>query len=340
LAPDRLTWLSRGVNISHWFRFPPRTEAAELRGHLPDRALAALSGAGFTFVRLAVQPEVLAPDGDRPDGARLAALLSAITRIESRGLAVVVEVHPQGWRLEDSAADRSRLESLWKSLAPTLAGFDPGRTFPEIVNEPVFHADPGGWELLQSRLLTIIRRSLPNATVVLSGNDWSSLDGLLRLRPLADRNVVYSFHFYEPAALTTLGAFEPGLDPSLLARLPFPVASATACGASGGAGRTLAVVRYYCAEGWDVARVGARVALAGAWARHNRVPVVMTEFGAASGLDARSRLAWIAAARSAAEREGLGWALWAYDDPMGFGVAPSSPGSALNPTLLSALGMR
>jgi len=65
----------------------------------------------------------------------------------------------------------------------------------------------------------------------------------------------------------------------------------------------------------------------------------MGEFGATAALNAPARLAWIEAARRAAEAHGIGWALWGYDDAMGFGLRP--PGAApLDPALLAALGMR
>ncbi len=64
--------------------------------------------------------------------------------------------------------------------------------------------------------------ALPDDTIVLTGQDWGSIAGLLALTPNPDGNVVYSFHFYDPAELTSLAAYRPGLDRDALARLPFP----------------------------------------------------------------------------------------------------------------------
>ena len=52
--------LRRGINITHWFRFPPNSDPAALRSYLDDAALEELKRAGFTFVRIPVQPELLA----------------------------------------------------------------------------------------------------------------------------------------------------------------------------------------------------------------------------------------------------------------------------------------
>src|SRR5271168_3614986 len=90
--PERLAVLARGVNLTNWFRFPARADDAGLRSYLDDAAIAALRRAGFTFVRLAVQPELL-----EAGPARLRVLVEAIGRLERAGLAVVVEPHPSTW---------------------------------------------------------------------------------------------------------------------------------------------------------------------------------------------------------------------------------------------------
>ncbi len=301
---------------------------------MSDAALDDLRRAGFSFVRLPVQPEFLS--GAMTE--RLQLLADAVGRLQRHGFGVIVEVHPTTWHLETSAADRAQLLALWRQLAPLLARFDPRVTFPEVVNEPVFAHDSAGWEALQQEALAVIRVGFPAATVVLTGNDWGDLDGLLRLHPVADPNVIYSFHFYEPTILTTLASFEPALDTPALATLPFPVAEP--CVRGGASGRTASVMRYYCSGQWDEAHVRARIALAAEWAHRNHAAVLAGEFGADSRLNEGARLAWMAAVRRAAADQGLGWALWGYDDFMGFNIARSPPSRPrLDPNVLRALGL-
>ena len=114
------------------------------------------------------------------------------------------------WRPTPSG--HRRLLATWHTLAPLLRRFDPATTFPEVLNEPVFAGDPAAWAELQHEALTAIRSVLPANTIVLTGADWGSIAGLLSLAPEADPNVIYSIHLYEPAELTALGAYRPGLD--------------------------------------------------------------------------------------------------------------------------------
>jgi hypothetical protein len=344
VPPERMHRLAHGVNFTNWFRYPARSDDAYFRDDIDDVALSELRRAGFTFVRVAVQPELMLDASGRPDGHRLEILVGAIGRIERHDLAVVVGWHPQSWHLEDSPDQRRELQELWGALAQRLRPLSADMTFPEVLNEPVFDGNAAAWETLQRAVLARIRTALPAATVVLTGNHWGAIDGLQTLHPVADGNVVYSFHVYDPPVLTTLASFDPSLQSAALARLPFPVDGPHSCDAAAEATRdkrTIDVVRFYCSERWSAARLQALVAQAAEWGRRNHVALLAGEFGASDRLPAPTRLAWIAAMRAALEADGIGWALWGYDDSMGFDIHPTDGVPApLDPALLQALGLR
>jgi endoglucanase len=320
--------VTRGVNITGWFRFPGSRDPAVLAAYLSDPALADLRTAGFDFVRLAIDPDV----------NDTAVLVASIRRIQRHGLTVVVSVHPHDWHLE-TAGDR--LRAFWRSLAPALRSLDPARLVLEVVNEPVFPNDPSAWSALQHAVLSDIRQTLPNYTVVLTGQDWGSIGGLLALTPEDDPNVIYSFHFYDPAELTSLAAYRPNLDRASLARLPFPVDDRCEATAAAAADRgTKDLMRYYCSLGWDAPHVAAPIERAAAWGRLHHVHVLAGEFGASAALNATARLTWLRTARQTFESQGIAWALWGYDDVMGFDVSrPPPPRPVLDRAVLGALGM-
>jgi len=324
--------LRRGVNVTHWFRFPPSRDPLALRTYLDDAALKALKRAGFSFIRIPVQPELLAAQD---------ALAAAIARAEQQGLAVVVALFATDWHLETDPTDRARLLTAWRALARVLRRFDPTATFPEVLNEPVFAADPAAWTGLQHEAVVQIRAILPTNTIILSGGDWGSITGLRSLTPDPDPNVIYSFHLYEPAELTALGAYRPGLDTAALARLPFPATDPAVCVAAASSQDvpTADLMRFYCAQHWDAAKVAGRVATAAAWAQRHHVAVLAGEFGASQRLNTPARLAWLTSVREACERQGFGWALWGYDDSMGFALHPPGDPRPLDPGVLRALGL-
>ncbi len=320
-AAHRAT-LARGINVTHWFRFPPRNDPAALQAYMADAQLQALKRAGFTYIRLPVQPEIVQQPDGRLEPQRQAALLQAVRRIQAAGLGVMIEPHPHNWSLETSEPQRRQLLAFWRNLAPQLRGLPTALTFPEVVNEPVYPNAAAAWAGYQQELLAAIRESLPQHTVILTGANWGSLDGLRALQPVADRNVVYTFHTYEPQILTTMAAFEQGLDRAALGRLPFPVRDRGACEASlegSSHGRTRDIGRWYCSQGWNEQKV-ARDIIAGAaeWARRHNAVVAMTEFGASHQMNGESRQRYLQALREAADAAGIPWALWGLDDGMGF----------------------
>ena len=334
----RVAALRQGINVTAWFRYPASRDPAALRGYMGDRAIGDLRQAGFGFVRLAVDPALT------EDPAILRELIEAIRRINRARLAVVVSIHPDGWRLETSQIDQNRLLATWKRLATALRPLDPGLVFPEVLNEPVFPRDPSGWHRLQHSLLGVIRPILPSSTIVLTGHDWGSIAGLEALTPAADPNVIYSIHLYDPSELTSLAAYRPGLDRAAVARLPFPVLDPQPCEAVSDTAadrQTRDLMRFYCSLRWDEARVGQRVAAAAAWARRHDAVLLAGEFGATVALNPAARLRWLRAVREGFEAAGIGWALWGYDDVMGLAIArPPGPSPTLNADVLHALGLR
>lgn len=333
----RLAVLRRGVNITNWFRYPASSAPAAIDAYLSTAAITGLRRAGFTFVRVPFDPAFAASETGR------GLIVAQVRRLHAAGLAVVLVPASASWRLEDRAEDRAALLDTWRLLAPALRGLDPGRTFPEVLNEPVFSGAAANWAALQAEVLRTIRAALPASTVLLTGADWSSLAGLAALVPVADPDVIYTFHFYDPSELTSLAAYRPGLDRAALARLPFPADDPTACArqAASTDPATQGLVGFVCAQHWNRSAVAVRIARAAAWAKRNGAAVLAGEFGASTRLNPPARLAWVAAVRQACEQAGIGWALWGYDDVMGFDLLPRPPGPRprLDPALLAALGL-
>ncbi len=334
--PGRIAALRRGINITGWFRAIGDRGPAATVAYLSGAAIRGLRAAGFTFVRLPFDPGF----GATPALRRL--LISQARRLEKAGLAVMLVPRSSSWRLESRAADRAALIALWDALAPALRDLPTDLTFPELVNEPVFTGEAQAWNALERTLLARIRAALPESTVILSGPDWSSIEGLLATAPLADRNVVYSVHYYDPPELTSLAAYRPGLDRAALGRLPFPMTDPRACSAAAASkdAATASLAAFVCAQRWDASRVATRIAQARAWGQRNGSVVLVSEFGASAALNREAREAWLRAVRQACEAAGFGWALWGYDDVMGFDLPrPPPPAPRLDPGVLQALGM-
>jgi endoglucanase len=346
---SRLARLRRGINLSHWFAQSPGGDYsdAHLRGHTTRRDLDLIKGLGFDHVRFTVEP---APffDESRPSELKreyVRGLDAALDEMSAAGLAVVFDIHPSDeFKIRLRTDDRfvAAFADFWRSLARHLSARDPERLFLEVLNEPMVE-DPYRWMGIQARVAAAIREGAPRHTIIAAGARWSSVDQLLLLEPLADRNVVYNFHFYEPHNFTHQGAtwgadFWPYLkgvpypsSPERVAPLLASISNDAARGA----------LKEYGDERWDAARVEREVAKAADWARSHNVALTCNEFGVYRAYSpADSRLRWIADVRAALERHRIGWAMWDYAG--GFGVAVRDKGARaeLDPATAAALGLR
>lgn len=346
VPPERLAALSRGVNLSHWIWLPQAADAqARARFITPDE-LAALRRAGLTHVRLPFEPASIW-DAERHefrlDG--LAELRGAIQLCVDSGLAVIVDAHPTDsrspWATLDEHGACNELEPFWTCLARNLAQTDPSRVFIEILNEPHGLRDKNHWPAAQRRLAELIRTQAPRHTIIATGDEWGSIEGLLRLAPLPDRNVVYSFHFYEPHNFTHQGATWGYAPWRHMKGIPYPSTSAQLEPIAAGIADkdAAAAVRWYSKDPWDAARLTAMIGRAAEWSKSNGVPVYCGEFGVYAAFSPRdARLAWLRDTSAALAASNFGWAMWDYTG--GFALAPGKPGErSLDTGVARSLGL-
>ena len=77
----------------------------------------------------------------------------------------------------------------------------------ELLNEPHGKLDAAGWNALLAEMLAIVRRTNPTRTIVIGPTQWNSLAELRSLElPANDRNILVTFHYYEPFRFTHQGA--------------------------------------------------------------------------------------------------------------------------------------
>src|ERR1043166_1570409 len=212
VAFERAARLRRGVNLSHWFAQSPGGDYSEkhLLTHTAERNIATIKSLGFDHVRFTFEPSPLfdeaRPSDLNPDYLRR--LDAALDMLLASGLSVVFDVHPSDeFKIKLRTDDRhvEAFAEFWRALAAHLSARDPERLFLEILNEPMVE-DAYRWMGIQARVAARIRESAPRHTIIAAGARWSSVEELLRIEPLADPNVIYNFHLYDPHTFTHQGA--------------------------------------------------------------------------------------------------------------------------------------
>jgi aryl-phospho-beta-D-glucosidase BglC (GH1 family) len=347
VAFARLAHLRRGINLSHWFAQSPGADysAAHLQTHTTARDIALIKRMGFDHVRFPVEPAPLFEEAEpsRLNAEYLAHLDAALDLLLASGMSVVLDVHPSDeFKLRLRADDRfiAAFADFWRALAAHVAARDPERLFLEILNEPMVE-DPYRWMGIQARFAAAVREGAPRHTIIAGGARWSSVDQLLLLEPLADRNVIYNFHFYDPHTFTHQGATWGADHWPYIKNVPYPSSpEAVAALPAVEQQSAQAALKNYGAERWNAGHIEQEISRAADWARRHGVALTCNEFGTYRAFaPAADRARWIEDVRTALERHGIGWAMWDYAG--GFAVVVKRDGTATpNPQTLTALGLR
>lgn len=325
VSPARLQRLSRGVNLSRWFRFPKAHTPAFYAEHIQERDLTLLRSLGLTHVRLAFHPQYLLKGGQPAlsHNFYLEHLDRAIELLLKNDLAVVLDLHDENKTgPEKDPAYQKTLINLWGALAGHWKNTDPEWVFFELLNEPAFLKNPKGWQPLQKKLAAAVRSQARRHTIVATWPYFSGVSGFSQIQPLKDKNVVYTFHVYDPFYFTHQGAgWTPDATVAQLRSVPYP-GEMSRCQGALAQSKTPWVketLRSYCRFGWNAKKMKTHVGRAAAWGKKHGVPLWVGEFGVYPPHAPREDLLqWYRDAKAAFGAYGLGWALWAYDE--GFGL--------------------
>jgi endoglucanase len=344
----RAQHLKRGINASLWFaqmgHYP-----ADFTDHFIDAGdIALMAKLGFDHVRLSIDADPLERAFNGNGGQNddfLPRLDKAVDTILGNGLAVLIDLHPMdSYKQQLRSGDDSvaRLLMLWRRLAAHYANRDPERVFFEIMNEPEI-SDAYRWAGIQARVAAAIREEAPKHTIIATGCMWSDIWDLLALEPLADGNVIYNFHFYEPHEFTHQGATWSVPYWNYLHSIPYPATEESMPEALKEVPDPVNrfQLENYWLNHWDAHHIRALIDEAAAWGRTNHVPLMCNEFGALGDhMSAGSRMAWLHDVRTALEADGIGWAMWDYRGG-GFGIVHKQEGqpAVVEEDVVMALGM-
>jgi endoglucanase len=342
---SRLAHLRRGSNLSGWFAQvePPTAYNKEhYATHTTAGDIALIASLGFDHVRLSVNPAPIFPGWESRE-EYFASLDAAVKMILEHGLAVVIDIHPESdfkARLSDDGFVE-RFTNFWRQLALHYSSWDAERVFFEIMNEPEI-GDRYRWLGVQAKLAAGIRESAPQHTIITAGARYSADDEMVFMEPLADPNVIYNFHYYEPHTFTHQGATWGSPWWIWVKGLAYPSslenANHVAASVPDELGK-LAVV-HYGRDHWDAARIEADVNQVAEWAARRHLAVTCNEFGAyRTYMKAEDRARWISDVRIALEKHGMGWTMWDYSGS--FGVVTKTGGVATpDAATVAALGLK
>lgn len=201
--------IKRGTNIAHWLSQSNR-RGEERAAFFTENDIRFIDSVGFDHIRLPIdEQQMWDSTGKRHDDA-FQLMDSCLAWADRAGLKVVLDLHilrshhfnedEKPLWTEPSAQDT--FIRLWKDLSNAVRRWPNAMLAYEFMNEPVAD-DPEQWNQLLARVADSIRSWEPERVLVIGSNRWQSANTFDQLRiPANDKNILLSFHFYEPFHLT------------------------------------------------------------------------------------------------------------------------------------------
>jgi len=198
-----------GVNVSHWLS-QTEIRGEERAAYITEEDFNKIAKAGFDHVRIPVDEVQLWDELVNKEEEAFQLLHNAIKWALANNLRVILDLHiirshdflAEINPLWNDPAEQEKLADLWRQLSLEMRSYPAGMLAYEILNEAVAD-DPEDWNKLLNKLIAQIRAEEPNRTIVVGSNRWQIPSTFPDLRvPEDDPNIMLSFHFYTPMALT------------------------------------------------------------------------------------------------------------------------------------------
>lgn len=315
--PDLLAGWQRGINLGNALDAPSEGEWGVVLGENHFRFVAE---AGFDHIRLPVRfsAHTGGSAGYEIDEGFLRRVDWAIDQALKRNLGVLLDFHHYVELMENPEGQQERFLALWRQISSRYRNASPKLAF-DLLNEPNGQMTDGRWNQLLARVIAAVRVDNPTRLLVIEGVSWASPYSLSLLElptPAADPNIVGSFHFYTPILFTHQGAFFMSPEYGTTG-VVFPGPPSSPLKPVAAAQKVDWVRNWFAAYNTSLALdnpSGPR-ALQDDFAHvdaflQRGIPLYLGEFAAIDRADPGSRVRWIRAVRTEAERRGIGWSYW------------------------------
>lgn len=203
--------LKRGVNLGGWLSQCVK-ETEHYETFITREDIKNIAKMGFDHVRLPIDHEVF-ENADGSENARdMKYVQRAIDWCSEEGLNIILDLHKAAGYDFNDAGDKEknnlfnteelkiRFLELWKRIAGAY-GHNANVAF-ELLNEVVEKENADAWNELIAKAVKSIREVNKDTLIIYGGIQWNSVKTLKLLDKPADKNVLYTFHFYEPLIFT------------------------------------------------------------------------------------------------------------------------------------------
>jgi endoglucanase len=179
--------------------------------------------------------------------------------------------------------------AIWKQIAEHYKDYLEPLLF-EPLNEPQGNLGIPQWNALLKEVIAVIRQSNTNRTIVIGPANFNEVYKLKNLDlPKDDRNIIVTFHYYEPYRFTHQGApWITNQDSNSW------------------------VGMKWTGSQQEKLRISKDFDVAAKWGKENNRPIYLGEFGAYKKADMDSRVLWTKFVAETAAERGFSMSYWDF----------------------------
>lgn len=283
--------MHKGINIGNALD-APKNEPWDVTLH--NSYFTEIKKLGFDTVRLPVRfSDYTLDDGNYTlDPEFMLKIDDHINYALNEGLVVILDMHHFNEMMQNPYDHGTAFYNIWKQLSDRYQSYPKELVF-ELLNEPCENLESPLLNEIFSHAVQIIRLTNPTRKIVLGPYFYNNIDYLDELVLPEDRNIILTFHYYEPNDVTFQGnIYHPGYE---------HLENITWTG-------TDEEMKY----------LQDKFQKAADYAKKYDVDVLLGEFGVTQEAPEETRLAWTKAVVEEANKQGFAYCYWEYIS--GFGI--------------------
>ena len=323
--------IKRGTNVSHWLsQSEQRGEARRL--HIQEDDFARLKELGFDFVRIPIdEVQFWDEEGNKlPEAWDL--LKNALDWSRKYDLRAIVDLHIirshyfNAVNEDDKAANtlftsdeaQEGLINLWRQLSEFLKDRSNDWVAYEFMNEPVA-PEHEQWNQLVAKVHKALRELEPQRTLVIGSNMWQGHETMKYLKvPEGDKNIILSFHYYNPMLLTHYGAWWSPLCAAYKGKVNYPGVLVSNEDFDAAPAAIKDQLKPYTEEVWNIDKIREQFKDAIEAAKKYDLQLFCGEWGVYEPVDRELAYNWYRDVLTVFDEYNIAWTTWCYDADFGF----------------------
>lgn len=321
--------LKRGTNLSHWLSQNNVDRGEARKNHIQDDDFARLEELGFDHVRIPIDEEQFWDEQGNKLPEAWDLLTWALDQCRAHNLRAIVDLHiirahyfnavneGASNTLFTSEEAQEGLINLWRQLSEVLKVYSVDWVAYEFMNEPVAD-EHEQWNQLVAKVHKALRELEPTRTLVIGSNRWQGHETFKYLRvPEGDKNIILSFHYYNPMLLTHYGASWTAIR-DYKGKVNYPGVLVSEEDFAATPDSIKGEIEQYTTVEWNRERIHEQMADAIEVAAKYGLQLFCGEWGVYEPVDRELAYAWTKDMISVFDEFNIAWTTWCYDADFGF----------------------